>query len=589
MTDVERKLTTILIADVVGFSKKMGADEAHTLQTLKTCRGLIDSSIAEYNGRIFGSAGDSIVAEFSSPVQAVVCASDFQKLLADRNAHYADDEKEQMEFRVGLNMGDVIIDGDNLYGEGVNVAARLESIANPGGVCVSSKIYEEVKRKLDLIFNDGGVQELKNIVDPVAVYHVNVGGDDAPGARQPSGSNGQKRAEKQPGGDSERPTVAVLPLKVISGNDEIVSLAEGLHEDIIGGLTKQTAIAVVSRLGADEDPSADSDGADFRLEGSVRAAGERLRLSFALFDTASQSQAWSERYDRRGEDIFDLEDEISQSVASEVRIRIKARAFEKLRNVDNETLAVPDLLSKAAGYFVTSYGQNEEALAALRLASERAPENSMAKAMSVFCRHRMFEFSVLEVPEEVKKELLSDVAGALKLDPSSFFARLIAALAYQDLAGDYETALMNAETSLELNSGFSQASAMVGIAKCHLGEADEGIEMLQRAIAATPDDPHRFRHFRELAIAQFMTGQMDQAVTTIDRLVRQAPDLLRNQLVLASLLWHTGQEEDAQRHIADLLRDHPDLNQRNMRPVRFADLQAAERFTQGLTGAGLPE
>lgn len=585
MSDTERKLTTILAADAVGFSKKMGADEAGTLRTLKACRGLIESSIVEYNGRIFGGAGDSIIAEFTSPVQAVVCASEFQKLLAERNAHYADEEKEQMEFRVGLNMGDVIIDGDNLYGEGVNVAARLESIAQPGGVCVASKVYEEVKRKLDLIFSDGGVQELKNIVDPVAVYHINVGDDAKSGAREDNGSEGPQPPEKKAG---DRSTVAVLPLKVISGGDEIASLAEGLYEDIIGGLTKQTAIAVVSRRGVDGDPSADPDGADFRLEGSVRAAGERLRLSFALFETTSQSQAWSERYDRRDDDIFDLEDEISQSVASGVRIRIKARAFERLRNADNDTLAVPDLLSKAAGYFVTSFGNNEEALETLTLARERAPENSMAQAMRVFCRHRMFEFSPMDVPEETKKELLLDVDAALKLDPSSFFARLIAALVYQDLAGDYKTALMNAETALELNSGFSQATAMVGIVKCHLGELDEGIEMLQRAITATPDDPHRFRHFRELAVAQFLNGETDQAITTIDRLVRQAPDLLRNLPVLASLLWQAGREEDAQRHIVELLRNDPDLNQRSMRHVTFADAAHAERFLSGLAAAGLP-
>jgi adenylate cyclase len=509
--------------------------------------------------------------------------------LAERNEHYASQEKDQMVFRAGVNMGDVIIDGDNLYGEGVNVAARLESIAKPGSVCVSSKIYEEVKRKLDLVFRDGGVQELKNIADPVSVYHVNVGEAEALGERERSGSEGERPSEKKAEEASERPTVAVLPLKVISGDEEIVSLAEGLHEDIIDGLTKQTAIAVVSRLGVDNSASSDLVSADFRLEGSVRAASGRLRLSFALFDAASQSQAWSERYDRQLDNIFDLEDEISESVVSAVRIRIKARAFEKLRDTNNEALSVPDLLSKAAGYFVTSYGHNEEAAETLRLAIERTPENSMAIAMAVFCRHRMFEFSVFDLLEEVKSEVFSDVEKALSLNPSSFFARLIAAMAYQDLKGDYDTALMHAETSLELNSGFSQAMAMVGIAKCHVGETEKGIEMLQRGIAATPDDPHRFRHFRELAIAYFITGQLDQAVSTIDRLARQAPDLLRNQLVLASLLWHKGQKDDAKRHIGNLLRDYPDLNQRNMRPVRFADPQIAERFAQGLTKAGLPE
>ena len=587
MANIERKLTTILVADVVGFSKLMGIDEVGTLQNLKACRGITDSTIAEYNGRIFGGAGDSIVAEFASPVQAVLCAAEFQKFLSERNEHYAG--KDQMIFRAGINMGDVIIDGDNLYGDGVNVAARLESIAKPGSVCVSSKVYEEVKRKLDLIFSDGSVQELKNIADPVTVYHVNVSWSEAPAERERSSYEEGRPSEKKAKKTNDRSTVAILPLKVISGDEEIVSLANGLHEDIIGSLTKQTAIDVVSNLGVDNTTSAGLDGADFRLEGSVRAAGERLRLSFALFDTASQSQVWSERYDRKLDDIFDLEDEISQSVASGVRIRIKARAFEKLRATDDEALSVPDLLSKAAGYFVMSYGHNDEALEALRLATKHKPENSMAIAMAVFGRHRMLEFSVFDVSEDVKKGLLSDLQRSLSLDSSSFFARLIAALAYQDLEGDYDTALMHAETSLELNSGFSQALAMIGIAKCHLGEVELGIEMLQRAITAVPNDPHRFRHFRELAVAHFMAGQLDQAVSTIDRLVRLAPDLQRNKLVLASLLWHKGQENDAKGHICHILRNNPDLNQRNMRPVRFADPAVADRFAQGLTQAGLSE
>jgi len=166
MTGIERKLTTILAADVVGFSTMMSDDESGTLESLKLCRAIIDSGIAEHHGRIFGSAGDSVIAEFSSPVQAVLCADDFQKLLAERNEHFATEKK--MQFRVGVNIGDVIVDGDNLFGEGVNVAARLEAIGDPGGICLSGKVYQEVKRKLDLSFVDGGAQQLKGIIDPVA-------------------------------------------------------------------------------------------------------------------------------------------------------------------------------------------------------------------------------------------------------------------------------------------------------------------------------------------------------------------------------------------------------------------------------------
>jgi adenylate cyclase len=215
MTGIERKLTTILAADVVGFSMMMGGDETGTLESLKLCRAIIDSGIAEHHGRIFGSAGDSVVAEFSSPVQAVLCANDFQKLLAERNEHFAAEKK--MQFRVGVNIGDVIVDGDNLYGEGVNVAARLEAIAASGGVCLSGKVFEEVKRKLDLSFVAGGAQQLKGIIDPVPVYHMT---DRGGGAETQATANEAQAAEVLP-------TVAVSPLKVISGDDEVRSLVEG--------------------------------------------------------------------------------------------------------------------------------------------------------------------------------------------------------------------------------------------------------------------------------------------------------------------------------------------------------------------------
>ncbi len=575
MTGIERKLTTILAADVVGFSTMMSDDESGTLESLKLCRAIIDSGIAEHHGRIFGSAGDSVIAEFSSPVQAVLCADDFQKLLAERNEHFATEKK--MQFRVGVNMGDVIVDGDNLYGEGVNVAARLEAIAASGGVCLSGKVYEEVKRKLDLAFVAGGAQQLKGILDPVPVYHMT---DRGAGTEIPATATGAQVAEVLP-------TVAVSLLKVISGDDEIRLLVEGLREDILGGLAKVTAIAVLDGAGgAAQETEA---GADFRLDGSVRAAGRRLRLSFTLFDAASRSQVWSERYDRELDDIFDLEDEISEAVVSAVRFRLKTRAFENLRDRDNAALSVPDLLSKAAGYMVHSHGNNREVAEILRLAIDRQADNSMALAMMGFCRHRMLEFSVLDPGEDIKAELVGYPEKAISLDPSSIFAHLMAAVMYQDLHGDFETALTHAETAFQLNSSHAQARAMVGIIKCHLGDIDLGLEMLQRAIAASQEAPQQLRHFRELAIGHFMAGQDAKALRVMSRVVHQAPDLARNRLVQASLMWHAGRQDAARDRVADLLRDQPDLTLHNIRPVYFGDPALAERYAQGLVESGLPE
>ncbi len=576
MSPTERKLTTILAADVVGFSKLMGEDEAATVAALKACRSIIDGVIAEHHGRVFGSAGDSVLAEFSSPVEAVWCASDFQKLIAERNA--LPSNQWPMQYRVGITLGDVIIEGDNLYGDGVNVAARLESIAKPGGVCVSSKVYEEVKRKLDLMFVDGGMQRLKNIADPVAVYHV-VSGEGTMSAAAPA-------AQAPASLVSEQPSVSVLPLKTIGGDEEIADLARGLTEDIVGGLARQAAITVI---GGEGRKGAGGAHADFALEGSIRASGHRLRLSFALVDCGSGSQVWAERYDRQLDDVFDLQDEISRNVVSTVRIKVKAQALERLRDADEAALSVPDLLNKAAGIFVQSYADNEAAERLLRLAIAKAPRNSMANAMLAMSLHRAHEFSATDIDAEVRAEMSGLADAGISLDTASYYARLMGAVVSQDLRGDYETALAHAETALELNADYTQAQAMVGIARCHLGVIEDGIGLIIRAMEANKSDPQRFRNQRELAIAHFLAGRHDEAASAAARLVQQAPDLARNRPVLVSLLWHAGRHDAAGQALAALLREAPDFRLATARPVMFADDAAAERYLDGMRRAGAPE
>lgn len=564
----KERLAAILAADAVGYSRLMREDDRATVATLDEFRGIFRQSIETHNGRIVDMAGDSVLAIFESAISAVTSATEAQAELAKRNEALPEDRK--MLFRVGLNLGDILEKDDgSIYGDGVNVAARLQAMASPGGINVSGTVFDSVRAKVGGPFAFMGEQELKNIADPVAVYQFGVAGESRPANREPARKEGEAP-----------PTVAVAPVKVISGGDEIASLAEGLQQDIIGGLTKQTAIAVIGEAAED---------ADFRLEGSVRAAGDRLRLSFTLAEGVGSSQVWSDRYDRNLDDVFDLEDEISMSVAAAVRIRIKAKAFETLRNTVNDALSVPQLLSKAAGYFVSSYGHNDEAAETLKAALERKPDNAMAMAMLIFCRYRMFEFSVLDMPAEVKEELSSGIKAALSVDPSSFFGHLIAAMIHQDLRGDFDAALVHAETSLELNSSFSQATAMTGIAKFHLGEHDEGLPLLQSGIQAAPEDPHRFRHQRELALAHFVVGDEGRAAQVVGKLVRQAPDLLRNHLISVPILWHAGQQEAAQKCVQELVAGEPALSRGTMRPMHIRDATMAARFADGFSAAGLPD
>jgi class 3 adenylate cyclase/TolB-like protein/Tfp pilus assembly protein PilF len=562
MAPIQRKLTAILAADVHQFSKLMGADEAGTLADLQACRQIIDAIIAEHHGRIFGSAGDSVVAEFASAVSATLCAVECQRAIAARNAQ---PDTRPLRFRIGINIGDVIVEGDNLYGDGVNVAARLESIARPGAICVSAKVYDEVRRKLsDISFVNGGAQKLKNIEDPVAIYHVGPAGAAPP--PPPIAAIPQK------------PVVAVQAIRLISGDEEVKALTEGLTDAIGDALGHQTALTV---------KSGDPVGADFVLKGSVQAAGKRLRLSFGLEDGASATQIWTQRYDRQLDDVFGLQDEIVLHVAAAIRIRVKAQLFERLRGADNATLAVPQLLDKAAGIFIRSLDKGGEAVSTLRLAVERAPEHSMARAMLGFGLFRLADYQATAMPDATRDEIVASLDRAVVLDPRSYFARAMKALVLQDLLGDVRAAREQASEALKYNANFIPAKGMLGIAEIHLGKVAEGTRLLQEVTEASPDDANQHRHRRELAIAHLLAGDAAEAVRVAARLWEEMPDMKRNALVLAGLLAAAGETEAAKRHVAALKAGTPGLSLETARLPRFGDPSAGERFRTLLREAGL--
>lgn len=568
---VER-LAAILAADVAGYSRLMRADERRTVAMLDEYRTVFQAAIDRHNGRVVDMAGDSVLAVFDSVGAAATAAIEVQTELALRNGAHPDDQK--MAFRIGINLGDILEKPDgSIYGDGVNVAARLESLANPGGINVSGSVFNSIRAKVPASFEFIGEQDLKNIANPVAVYRLV---QDA----LPEAVVADAPAVKSPLESDDLPGVTIMPLKVISGDEEIESLAAGLYQDILGGLTRQTAITVHS--------GGDATHSDFRLEGNIRAAGERLRLSFDLVDTGSDKQVWSERYDRQMQDIFDLEDEISFNVASTVRIRIKARTFEKLRETSDADLSIGNLLSKAAGYFVTSCGHNDQAAASLDAVLEREPNNAMANAMMVFCQYRRWEYSPLMPPPAWSAEMTRQITAALSADPASYFAHLIAAVVQQDLIGDFVAARVHVETALEINPGFSPATGTLGVIEIQCGDRERGFEILRHALEAAPEDPHRYRHYRELAIGNFLAGNLAASVKVIERLLRQAPELARNRLTAATLLAADGRQSEAEETIRVLRGEFPDLSAASARVHQFADPTEAKRFNLALSETGIP-
>jgi adenylate cyclase len=566
MAPIQRKLAAILAADVHQFSKLMGLDEAGTLADLQACRQIVDAIIAEHHGRIFGTAGDSVVAEFASAVSAVLCAVECQQAIAARNAQA---NTRPLQFRIGVNIGDVIVEGDNLYGDGVNVAARLESVARPGAVCVSAKVYDEVRRKLsDIRFVDGGAQKLKNIEDPVAIYHVGPAGTAAPTAA----------ASPAVPTLTQKPVVAVPAIRLISGDDEVKALTEGLTDAIGDALARQTALTV---------RSGDAAGADFVLRGSVQAAGKRLRLSFGLEEGGSATQVWTQRYDRQLDDVFGLQDEIVLHVAAAIRIRVKAQLFERLRGADDATLAPPQLLDKAAGIFIRSLDRDGKAVSTLRLAVERAPGYSMAHAMLGFGLFRVADYRATSMPDATRDEIVASLDRAIVLDPRSYFARAMKGLALQDLLGDVRGAREQTSEALKYNANFIPAKGMLAIAEIHLGNVAEGMRLLQEVMEASPDDANQHRHRRELAIAHLLAGDAAEAVRVAARLWEEMPDMKRNALVLAGLLAAVGETEAARRHVASLKAETPGLALETARLPHFGDQSAGERFRTLLRDSGL--
>ena len=565
MSAIQRKLAAIFAADVHEFSRKMGEDEAGTLRDLRACREIVDGLIAAHHGRIFGSAGDSVVAEFASAVSAVQCAVDCQRALAERNARSSG---PPMNLRIGINIGDVIVEGDNLYGDGVNVAARLEALARPGAICLSGKVYDEVRRKLaDLHFIEGGARKLKNIADPVVVYHVGLSDDEI----------AEAAAGAQPTIAARKPVVAVQPLRVIAGGEEVQALADGLSEAVRGAVARSSALAVTA---------GDSAGADFVLKGSVQGAGKRVRLSYALEDASAQ-QIWTERYDRELADVFDLEDEIVLRVTAAIRFSVKTRLFEQLRDADNATLSVPQLLDKGAGLFSRSRDRDGAAVATLRLAVERAPNNAMAQAMLAFALFRQADYEATTATAGRRAEIEAAIDRAIALDPRNYFIRTVKGVILYELAGDIAAAREQAQEALKGNANFVPAKALVAIADIQTGDLQDGVRRLQEAIAASPEDASDLRHRRELAVGLWLAGRTDEALPVAGKLCREHAYMKRNALVLAALLAASGDVDGARREIADARRQTPDLTLDTARLPRFGNAAAAEKFRALLHDAGL--
>jgi len=491
-----RKLAAILAADVVGFSKMMGENEDRTLRNLKACRTLTDESVKTHHGRVFGSAGDSIIAEFGSPVDAIVAAVEFQKNLRDRNNEV--DAEDQMQFRVGLNMGDVIIEGDNLYGEGVNVAARLESAAEPGGILVSGKFHDEVRRKLELGFESKGAQEMKNIEEPVHTFKVLLGQEaqaDSPAQASPPSVVPSATAANAPDATNEKPRLIVLPFSNLNNVEDNDFLVDGIVEDIITEFSRLNSIEIISRNTAfafkgkeiDNTQIAADYGIHFIATGSVRSSGNRIRISVELTDPATGSSIWSERYDRTMDDVFEVQDEIVRKVMVALVGKLETASLERAKRKPTESLNSYEYLLRGRDFHHKF--SKEGVLSAIEMLDKSIaadPGNAQAYAWKACSIGQGLSKGYIEGDfQKGLEEGKAMIQKALELDENDFECnRLLCEI--NKFFEDFEQSEFFGKKAYDMNSNDPRVVCAYGELLVLTGRAEEGTELLIKAYELDP-------------------------------------------------------------------------------------------------------
>ena len=584
--NVQRRLTAILAADVVGYSRLMGEDEVGTLAVLRSHReALIDPKIAEHEGRIVKTTGDGMLVEFPSVVEAVQCAVEIQRGLAERNAEVPDDRK--MLFRIGINIGDVIIEGDDIYGDGVNVAARLEGLAEPGGICISGKVYEEVRNKLPTAFEDLGEQEVKNIREPVRVYRwTEAAADPMPGMA------GAEGALPLP----DKPSIAVLPFENMSGDPEQGYFADGIAEDIIMMLSKASGLMVIARNSTFSYKGKATDvrqigrelGVRYVLEGSTRKSGNRLRVTAQLIDTDIGDHVWADRYDRVIEDIFDLQDDITREVVTALRVQLSDGETAAFRNRGAPDIEAWRLVSQG-NEEVSSY--NSETILRARELGQRACERDPRYGPAWALVGLTFWYEARIGSEDDRDMNLKRAeecgvkASALDADNPESIGLNSAILS---LRQRHEETLQLLRRGLNANPGSADLRAW--LANCHhwMGDHLSATRLYQEAKRLNP--LHPMWYYPMSARALDAAGNQEDALDTVREGLARQPNNFPCLLQLASLLGRRSEIAKAAEALASARLLSPDfmLGRVDQWLMTRDDAYTAE-FKEGLRIAGLRE
>jgi adenylate cyclase len=582
---VQRRLAAILAADVVGYSRLMAADEAGTLAALKEHRRtLIDPAIARHNGRMVKLMGDGALVEFASVVDAIACAAEIQEAMAARNADVA--ETQAIIFRIGINLGDVIVEGDDIYGSGVNVAARLEGLAEPGGICVSGIAYDTAHDKLDFVFESLGEQKVKNFDQPVRTYRVVFGG--GPGRRA-----GPSAALELP----DKPSLAVLPFSNMSAEADQDFFADGISEDIITELSKFRTLFVIARNSsfAFKGHSVDAKevsaklGVRYIVEGSVRRAGRRVRITAQLIDAVEDTHIWAERYDRDLEDIFAVQDEVTRNIVLAIEPELASSERQRARRRPTESLGAWECYQRGLWHLHQYRAEdNEEALSFLARAIELDPTFATAYAGLAFA---LYYHVILGFSDDSSGDLARALAAgstAVRLDGNDPFAH-VALGRVHTAKGEHDEAIQCCERAIDLNQSYASAHFGRAHSLWMSGRPAEAVRSHDEAMRLSPRDPLMWAFQASKAIALILLERYEEALDYARRAQRHPNTALWAFMPEVSALGLMGRTDEARAALERVRRLKPDVTCSFATQVLpFSQDADREHFVRGLLVAGVP-
>jgi len=588
---VERRLAAVLAADVAGYSRLMGRDEERTLANLKSFRKtLVDPAIAAHRGRIVKTTGDGMLAEFASAVDAARCAVEVQRRMAAQNADVQQDLR--IEFRIGIHVGDIIIDDNDIFGEGVNIAARLEGIAESGGICISDDAHRQIRGKIDIAFDDIGEQTLKNIAEPMRAWHIRLTNEAAPAIR-----SSPPPVRVQDLTLPDKPSIVVLPFDNMSAEAGQDYLADGIVEAITAALSCIRSFFVIARSSAFTYKGRATNARDigkelgvaYLLEGSVQKAGNRLRIIVQLIETEGGAHVWSSRFDGAIDDFFDLEDRITEQVAGALQPSIRIAEIERSRRKRPQDLSSYDFTMRAMPHvWALEKDESAKALELLEKALAIDPAYPLALSLAGWCHAQRSVYNWAEdiAVSQAMARSLAERAAEMSVDDPIILAVLGAVHTF---IRNHGTARVLLERAVTLDPNAAWAWSRLGWIENYTDQPQKAIGSFERALRLSPIDPMNFNNYVGIGSAHEVAQEYDKAALFYRRALEERPNASWIYRHLASSLSGAGRIEEAKQALAEMMRYYPDLTVSKFKQAMVFSTVPLNRMAENLRKLGLPD